>query len=534
MSRITINAPIEVGFDTILSESALKFVAALHEKFSGRLNHLLGVRGRQSESMRSGTFPRFIPDTAGIRADSSWSVAGAAGAPGLDDRRVELTGPVTEPEVIAALNSRAKVWLADLEDATSPTWTNIIGGQVNLHRAIRGNLPGVNNREQPTIGLRPRGWHLPEKHLIHVDDEGGESETSGAMVDFGLYFFHNAKRLIDNGSGPYFYLPKIETHREARLWNEIFVFSQDYLGIPQGTIRATVHIETITAVFQMEEILWELRDHCAGLNAAGWDYLFSLVKNFRNSPKWVLPDREHLTMGLPMMQAFADRLVSTCHRRGAHAIGTMANLMTTHPDKDFVARELETMREDKAREASRGFDGTWVADPSLVADALEVFDAALGDKPNQLDNRRVDATACAEHMLDLTGLDSQVTEEGVRLNIRVAIGYMNEWLGGNGNVALENLLEDASTAEISRSLIWQWIRHGVTLDNGKQLTRDLVERYMGEELAVIERHPADHYTEAVEIFRKSALEEDFPEFLTMPAYTDHLVDRVSKGAVYAV
>ncbi|MCF2585942.1 malate synthase A [Brevibacterium sp. UCMA 11752] len=533
MSHIKINAPIEPGFDTILSESALNFIAALHDRFSDRLGKLLGVRGRQAQSIRNGTFPRFTPDTAGIRADTTWKVAGATGAPGLEDRRVELTGPVSEPEVVAALNSRAKVWLADLEDATSPTWANVIGGQLNLFNAIRGNLPGVNNREQPTIGLRPRGWHLPEKHLIHVDDKGSQSETSGAMVDFGLYFFHNARRLVDNGSGPYFYLPKLESFREARLWNEIFVFAQDYMGIPQGTIRATVHIETITAVFQMEEILWELRDHCAGLNAAGWDYLFSLVKNFRNSPEWVLPDREHLTMGLPLLQAFADRLVSTCHRRGAHAIGTMGNLMTTHPDKEFVASELVKMREDKAREASRGFDGTWVAEPGLVNDALEVFDAALGDKPNQLDNRRVDAHACAEHMLDVSGLDTTVTEEGVRLNIRVAIGYMNEWLGGNGNVALENLLEDASTAEISRSQIWQWIRHSVTLDNGKQVTRDLVERYMGEELAVIERHPADHYTEAVEIFRKSALGEDFPEFLTMPAYTDHLVDRVSKGAVFA-
>lgn len=533
MSYMKINAPLEAGFDTILSESALEFVTALHDQFSGRISEMLAARDLRAKTIRNGTFPRFTPDTAGIRADQSWSVAGATGAPGLNDRRVELTGPVSEPDVVAALNSRAKVWLADLEDATSPTWANIIGGQVNLFRAVRGTLPGITNRTQPTIGLRPRGWHLPEKHLIFVDDNGAEASASGALVDFGLYFFHNAQRLIANGSGPYFYLPKLESSREARLWNQIFVFSQDRLGIEQGTIRATAHIETITAMFQMEEILFELRDHCAGLNAAGWDYLFSIVKNFRYSPEWVLPDREHLTMDLPLMRAFTDRLVATCHRRGAHAIGTMSNLMTDHPDEAFVASEVEKMREIKAREATQGFDGTWVADPGLVSAALDVFDAALGENPNQLEEHRRDVYVCAENLLDQSGLEPVVTEEGVRLNIRVAIGYMNEWLGGNGNVALENLLEDASTAEISRSQIWQWIHHSVTLDNGQQLTRNLVERYMGEELALIERHPADHFAEAVEIFRMSALEDEFPEFFTMPAYDEHLVDRVSKGAVFA-
>ena len=530
MSYIKINAPLEPGFDTVLSEPALNFIAGLHDEFAGHLGTLLTARRNRATEMNGGTLPRFRPDTARIRADRSWKVAGSTGAPGLEDRRVELTGPVTEREVVAALNSQAKVWLADLEDATSPTWANIIGGQLNLHRAIRGQLPGVNNRNQPTIGLRPRGWHLPEKHLLYVDDAGKEFSTSGPLVDFGLYFFHNARHLIDNGSGPYFYLPKLESSVEARLWNKIFVYSQDRLGIEQGTIRATAHIETITAVFQMEEILFELREHCAGLEAAGWDYLFSVVKNLRHSTEFVLPDRERLTMDLPLMKAFTDRLVATCHRRGAHAIGTMSNLMAEHPDEAFVAAEFERMREDKAREAWQGFDGTWVADPALVPAALSVFDAALGSKPHQLENKRPDVQVTSDHILDITGLEPIVTEEGVRINIRVAIGYINEWLGGNGHVALENQLEDMSTAEISRSQIWQWIRHGVTLDNGEQLTHQMVERFLGEELALLERQPADHFTEAIEIFRASALGETFPDFLTMPAYTDHLVDRVSKAS----
>lgn len=533
MSRITINAPLDSGSDTILTADALDFVADLHEKFGDRLGALLAKRDNRAAVMNDGTLPRFTPDYAAVRADRTWQVAGSTSAPGLEDRRVELVGPVTEPEVVAALNSQAKVWLADFEDSTSPTWANMIGGQRALYLAIRDRLPGVSNRNQPTIGMRPRGWHLPEKHLIVTAENGEQSPAIGALVDFGLYFFHNAEQLIDSGSGPYFNLPKLESSLEARLWNQIFVFAQDALGIEQGTIRATVHIETIDAAFHMEEILWELRDHCAGLQAAGWDYLFSVVKNLRHSPEFVLPDRERLTNALPLMKAFTDRLVWTCHRRGAHAIGTMSNLMTDHPDEAFVASEFARMREDKAREAWQGFDGTWVADPGLVPAALAVYDAALGERPHQLDNMRPDVRACAEHLLDITGLEPIVTEEGVRVNIRVAIGYLNEWLGGNGNVALENLLEDVSTAEISRSQIWQWIHHEVTLDNGQQVTRELVERYLGEELAVLEQQPADHLAEAVEIFRASALTDEFPEYLTVPAYTEHLVDRVAKGAVHA-
>jgi malate synthase len=528
MSYIKINAPLETGFGTVLSEPALTFIATLHDEFAGTISDLLRARANRAEEMNGGTLPRFKPETARIRADRSWTVAGSQDAPGLEDRRVELTGPVTEPEVVAALNSQAKVWLADLEDATSPNWANIIGGQVNLFRAIRGRLPGITNDNQPTIGLRPRGLHLPEKHLLYVDDNGEEFATWGALVDFGLYFFHNARHLISNGSGPYFYLPKLESSQEARLWNKIFVKAQNMLDMEQGTIRATAHIETITAVFQMEEILYELRDHCAGLEAAGWDYLFSVVKNLRNATDYVLPDRERLTMDLPLMKAFTDRLVATCHRRGAHAIGTMSNLMADHPDKEFVAAEFERMREDKAREAWQGFDGTWVADPALVPAALDVFDAALGSKPHQLENKRPDVQVTSANILDVTGLEPIVTEEGVRVNIRVAIGYMNEWLGGNGHVALENQLEDVSTAEICRSQIWQWIHHEVTLDNGQQVTRHLVERYLGEELAAMDRRPDDHFDEAVEIFRATALDEPFAEFLTMPAYNDHLVDRVSK------
>lgn len=533
MSRITINAPEAPGHDTVLSAQALDFVAGLHENFADRLGGLMAKRGSRSAEMNDGTLPRFTPDYAAVRADRTWQVAGSQDAPGLEDRRVELAGPVTEPEVVRALNSQAKVWIADFEDSTSPTWANILGGQHALYLAVRDQLPGVSNRNQPTIGMRPRGWHLPEKHLMVTGDDGEQTPAIGALVDFGLYFFHNAKTLIDSGSGPYFYLPKLESSLEARLWNQIFVWAQDELGIPQGTIRATVHIETIAAAFHMEEILWELRDHCAGLQAAGWDYLFSVVKNLRHSTEFILPDRDRLTNSLPLMKAFTDRLVWTCHRRGAHAIGTMTNLMTSHPDEGFVAAEFARMREDKAREAWQGFDGTWVADPGLVPAALAVYDAALGEKAHQLENMRPDVRVCAENLLDITGLEPVVTEEGVRVNIRVAIGYLNEWLGGNGNLALENLLEDVSTAEISRSQIWQWIHHEVTLDNGQPVTRQLVERYLGEELALMERTPADHVTEAVEIFRASALTDDFPEFLTVPAYTEHLVDRVAKAAVSA-
>ncbi len=533
MSHMKINAPMPPGFEAVLTAGALDFLAALHDRFRIPRADLLEARRIRAAKISHGTFPTFKPETEEIRNDPSWTVAGFAGAPGLEDRRVELTGPVTERETVAALNSKAKVWLADLEDATSPTWINIITGQLNLMKAVRGRLPGVHNRTPPAIGLRPRGWHLPEKHLRYVDDNDADFSASGTLVDFGLYFFHNARELIEDGSGPYFYLPKLESAREARLWNEVFVFAQEHLGIPTGTIRATVHIETITAAFQMEEILYELREHCAGLNAARWDYFFSIVKNFKKYPEFVLPDRDKLTMTIPMMRAFTDLLVATCHRRGAHAIGTMSNLMIKHPDEEFVAAEFAKMREDKEREAAEGFDGTWVAEPDLVPAALEVFDEALGDKPNQLDVLREDVDVTAADLLDVHGLEPEVTEEGVRLNIRVAIGYMNAWLGGNGHVALENLIEDASTAEICRSQIWQWTRHGVTLDNGKQLTRRLVERYMGEELALIERHPADHYTEAVEIFRQCALDDAFPEFITMPAYTEHLVDRVSKGSIFA-
>ncbi|RBP62223.1 malate synthase [Brevibacterium sanguinis] len=525
MSHIRVNAPIEPGFDTVLTAPALDFVAALHDRFARPLDSLLEKRRARAAAMDGGTLPRFAAETARIRTDLSWQVAGSVGAPGLEDRRVELVGPVTDADAVAALNSRASVWIADFEDSTSPTWSNVIGGQLTLMDAVHGRLAGVDNPTPPTIGMRPRGWHLPEKHLTVVDGEGRESDASGALVDFGLGFFHNARRLVDTGSGPYFWLPKIESALEARLWNRIFEFAQESLGLERGTIRATVHIETITATFQMEEILWELREHCAGLQSAGWDYLFSVVKSFRNLPQFILPDRERLTNALPLMRAFTDRLVWTCHRRGAHAIGTMSNLMRHHPDADHVAAEFERMREDKAREAWQGFDGTWVADPGLVPDALAVYDAALGERSHQLDNLRPDVTVCAEHLLDLTGLEPIVTEAGVRINIRVAIGYIDEWLGGRGQVALENLLEDVSTAEICRSQIWQWIRHEVRLDNGRQVTRELIQEYLDDELTRMGRRPDDHLAEAVEVFRRCTLGEEFPEFLTMPVYSEHLVER---------
>ena len=425
--RITVLGSPEPGFETILSPDALNFVTRLHDQFAGRRQERLTERMVQRKNIENGRNLGFLSETAAIRADSGWRVAGAG--PGLEDRRVEITGPTDRKMTVNALNSGAKVWLADLEDATSPTWSNIIGGQLSLYDAVRHQVdftseagkqysvgPFLEGRGTPTIVMRSRGWHLVEKHLRYTDRAGLSKAASASLVDFGLYLFHNAAELIADGRGPYFYLPKIENHREARLWDDIFTFSENALGLEHGVIRATVLIETITAAFEMEEILYELRDHCAGLNAGRWDYIFSLIKNFRGRGRqFVLPDRDRITMTSPMMRNYTELLVATCHRRGAHAIGGMSAFIPNRRDPEITAQAITRVHEDKRREATDGFDGTWVAHPGLVATAREEFDAVLGDRPNQVDRLRPEVDVSAADLLDVRSFDQTVTAAIVRL-----------------------------------------------------------------------------------------------------------------------
>ncbi|MFF9216757.1 malate synthase A [Streptomyces viridosporus] len=516
--------------DEVLTETALAFVAELHRRFTPRRDELLARRAeRRAEIARTGTLD-FLPETAAVRADDSWRVAPAPDA--LNDRRVEITGPTDRRMTVNALNSGAKVWLADFEDASAPTWENVVLGQLNLIDAHTRNIdftdPGSGKsyalrpaEELATVVVRPRGWHLDERHL--TDPDG--TPVPGALVDFGLYFFHNAKRLLDLGQGPYFYLPKIESHLEARLWNEVFVLAQDYLGIPRGTVRATVLIETITAAYEMEEILYELRDHASGLNAGRWDYLFSIVKNFRDGgAKFVLPDRNAVTMTAPFMRAYTELLVRTCHKRGAHAIGGMAAFIPSRRDPEVNRTALEKVRADKDREANDGFDGSWVAHPDLVPIAMESFDRVLGDRPHQKDRLREDVDVKAEDLLAVDSLDAKPTYAGLVNAVQVGIRYIEAWLRGLGAVAIFNLMEDAATAEISRSQIWQWINAGVVLDNGERVTADLVRTIAAEELAGIraeigdEAFAAGTWQQAHDLLLKVALDEDYADFLTLPAY----------------
>ncbi|MER6408939.1 malate synthase A [Streptomyces viridosporus] len=516
--------------DEVLTDTALAFVAELHRRFTPRRDELLARRAeRRAEIARTGTLD-FLPETAAVRADDSWRVAPAPDA--LNDRRVEITGPTDRRMTVNALNSGAKVWLADFEDASAPTWENVVLGQLNLIDAHTRNIdftdPGTGKsyalhpaEELATVVVRPRGWHLDERHL--TDPDG--TPVPGALVDFGLYFFHNAKRLLDLGKGPYFYLPKIESHLEARLWNEVFVLAQDYLGIPRGTVRATVLIETITAAYEMEEILYELRDHASGLNAGRWDYLFSIVKNFRDGgAKFVLPDRNAVTMTAPFMRAYTELLVRTCHKRGAHAIGGMAAFIPSRRDPEVNRTAFEKVRADKDREANDGFDGSWVAHPDLVPIAMESFDRVLGDRPHQKDRLREDVDVKAEDLLAVDSLDARPTYAGLVNAVQVGIRYIEAWLRGLGAVAIFNLMEDAATAEISRSQIWQWINAGVVLDNGERVTADLVRTIAAEELAGIraeigdEAFAAGTWQQAHDLLLKVALDEDYADFLTLPAY----------------
>ncbi|MFD8348921.1 malate synthase A [Streptomyces coelicoflavus] len=515
--------------EEVLTDAALAFVAELHRRFTPRRDELLARRAeRRAEIARTSTLD-FLPETAAIRADDSWKVASAPAA--LQDRRVEITGPTDRKMTINALNSGAKVWLADFEDASAPTWENVVLGQLNLASAYTRAIDFTDERtgksyalrpdaELATVVMRPRGWHLDERHL-QVDG----SPVPGALVDFGLYFFHNAQRLLDLGKGPYFYLPKTESHLEARLWNEVFVFAQDYVGIPQGTVRATVLIETITAAYEMEEILYELRDHASGLNAGRWDYLFSIVKNFRDGgAKFVLPDRNAVTMTAPFMRAYTELLVRTCHKRGAHAIGGMAAFIPSRRDAEVNKVAFEKVRADKDREAGDGFDGSWVAHPDLVPIAMESFDKVLGDKPNQKDRLREDVDVKAADLIAVGSLDAKPTYAGLVNAVQVGVRYIEAWLRGLGAVAIFNLMEDAATAEISRSQIWQWINAEVVLDNGEQVTADLARKVAAEELANIraeigdEAFAAGNWQQAHDLLLTVSLDQDYADFLTLPAY----------------
>ncbi|MER5974268.1 malate synthase A [Streptomyces sp. NPDC002055] len=512
--------------DEILTPAALDFVGSLVAAFGERRRELLKERRRQAIRLSAGAPLDFPLVTSAVRADPSWRVAPPA--PGLTDRRVEITGPPERRMAVNALNSGAQVWMADFEDATSPTWDNIVGGQLTLLDAVERRIDFTTDEGKEyrlgdhgrlaTIVVRPRGWHLTEEHL-----EFDGRPVPAALVDFGLYFFHCARRQIDAGHGPYFYLPKLENRYEARLWNDIFVHAQELLGLPRGTIRATVLIETITAAVEMEEILHELREHSAGLNAGRWDYLFSLIKTFGHRTDFRLPDRAKVTMTAPFMRAYTELLVRTCHRRGAHAIGGMAAQV---PSRDPAAREaaLATVRLDKEREAEDGFDGSWVAHPGLVPVCREVFDGVLGDRPHQIDRTRDEVDVTAADLLSVRRIAAPPTPEGIRTNISVALRYFAAWLRGQGAVAVDGLMEDAATAEIARVQIWQWLRH-------RAVDRGTVLRHLDDEAAALgAAHPWAPVDEARALFERTALAAELPLFFTPDAYTRHLVRRAEAGS----
>jgi malate synthase len=517
---IGVTGPIYDRFDEILTPEALDFLADLHRRFDARRRELLARREERQRELSAGGLLEFLDETKDIR-EAEWRVAEPA--PGLVDRRVEITGPTDAKMTINALNSGAKVWLADHEDANTPLWENVVSGQLNLRDAIdralrftspEGKTYELRDGEPATIVFRPRGWHLTEKHIL-VDGE----RMSGSLVDFGLYLFHCGRRQLDRGSGAYFYLPKMESHLEARLWNDVFVRAQELLGLPLGTIRATVLIETFPAAFEMEEILYELREHSAGLNAGRWDYMFSVIKRFRTrGADFLLPDRNTVTMTVPFLRAYTELLVRTCHKRGAHAIGGMAAFIPNRRDPEVNEVALAKVRDDKTREAGDGFDGSWVAHPDLVPICREVFDGVLGDRPNQLDRARDDVAVTAAQLLAVGDTPGQRTEAGLRNAVSVGIQYLASWLRGTGAVAIFNLMEDAATAEISRSQVWQWLHNDVTLDDtGQPVTRELVERVADEEIAALGGDPAD-YAQARALFMEVAVADDFVEFLTLPAY----------------
>ena len=520
---IDVSGPNGPRYEEILTPDALEFVAGLHRRFNPERLARLAARSERQDRIEQGEFPDFLSETQGVRA-GNWHIEPIPDD--LLDRRVEITGPVDRKMIINALNSGARVFMADFEDANSPTWSNVIEGQVNLTDAVRRTIrleqadKVYELVENPaTLMVRPRGWHLTERHVL-VDGE----PISASLFDFGLYFFHNAHYLLERGSGPYFYLPKLESHLEARLWNEVFVAAQEELGIPVGSIKATVLIETILAAFEMDEILNELRTHSAGLNAGRWDYIFSVIKKFRNNPEFLLPDRALVTMSVHFMRSYTRLLIRTCHRRGAHAMGGMAAFIPSRRDAEVNERAIAKVREDKDLEAHNGHDGTWVAHPDLVPIAMEVFDGALGERPNQIGHGGDDVPVEAKDLLNTYVEGGAITEAGVRTNINVGIRYLAAWLSGNGAAAIFNLMEDAATAEISRSQLWQWVKHGAVLDDERVLTRELVQALTDEEITSIrdeigeDAYQAGRWQEARQLFEQVALADEFEDFLTLPAY----------------
>jgi malate synthase len=515
---IVVVGPVVPGADEVLTSDALDFVDRLAERFEPRRRDLLARRVARRAELAAGATLGLLPETAGIRA-SEWRVASAPAD--LDDRRVEITGPVEPKMMINALNSGARVFMADLEDALSPTWENVVAGQAALQAAVRRTLTfeGPDGRAYrlndriATLLIRPRGWHLDEVHL-----EWDGEPMSASLTDFGLWFFHNAGELVARGSGPYLYLPKLESHLEARLWNDVFIEAEGALGIAPGTVRATVLIETLPAAFEMDEILWELRDHAAGLNAGRWDYLFSTIKSLRDRSDLDLPDRAQLTMTVPFMRAYTERLVRTCHRRGAHAIGGMAAFIPSRRDEAVNTTAMARVREDKERESGDGFDGTWVAHPDLVPLATEIFDGVLGDRPNQKERRLGELLGDTVGLLDLRVPDGRRTDAGLRANVWVALAYLDSWLRGNGAAAINNLMEDAATAEIARSLLWLWRSRGDALDDGRVIDADLYAAIRDEELARLGGRGTGRLADAAELLDGLVLAAEFPTFLTLEAY----------------
>ncbi|MBI3724183.1 malate synthase A [bacterium] len=506
--------------DRVLTPAALEFLGRLQRAFGARREELLWAREERQAALDEGTLPDF--PAASSSHEPEWTISPVP--PDLVERKVEITGPVDRKMMINALNSGASTFMADFEDSLSPTWENVVRGQANLMDAVLGTIDfvGPDGRRYElaertaVLMVRPRGWHLEEKHLL-LDG----APLSASLVDFGLYVFHNHAALRARGTGPYFYLPKLEGRLEARLWNEVFVLSQELLGIPRGTIKATVLIETILAAFEMDGILLELREHSAGLNAGRWDYIFSVIKKLGKHPRFLLPERSQVSMTVPFMRAYTALLVETCHRRGAHAQGGMAAFVPNRRDPAVTAKALAKVREDKAREVHDGFDGTWVAHPDLVPVAREELDRVLGARPNQLDRPREWASTGARELLDARVPGGRITQEGLRTNVSVAIRYLDAWLRGTGAVAINNLMEDAATAEISRSQVWQWVYHGASLPGGARVTRALVERIAGEEVVKIRREGSSGLSrldEAAAIFSRVALGEAFVPFLTVPAY----------------
>ncbi len=521
---VIVTAPPVENAARVLTDEAVAFLAALHRRFNGRRLDLLAARQARQARLDAGDLPDFLAETTDVR-EGTWTVASVPFAD-FQDRRVEITGPVERKMMINALNSGATTFMADFEDSSSPSWENNIDGQVNLQDAHRGTIRLETEAKVYELGphpatllVRPRGWHLSERHVT-VDGE----ELSASLFDFGLYFFWNAAQRVAEGSGIYLYLPKLESHLEARLWNDVFVFAQDTLGLPPGTVRGTVLIETILAAFEMDEILHELRDHSGGLNAGRWDYIFSVIKKFRNDPSRVLPDRGMITMTVPFMRAYTELLVQTCHRRGAFAMGGMSAFIPNRREPDVTERALAAVRADKRREAADGCDGTWVAHPDLVDVVKEIFDDVLGDRPNQIDRLRPEVRVTVEDLLDTTVEGGRITEAGIRTNVHVGIRYIASWLTGNGAAAINNLMEDAATAEISRSQLWQWVTNAAVTDDGRTVTESLVRRVADEELEAIradigtDAFESGRFDEAAELFERVALDRDFPDFLTLPAY----------------